>query len=409
MFLRLPLLIAFLSFSLQSSAQNLISHSLIHHFTENELEDLWNENKVSEWIVPISNGIKMYEIIYSTSWHDGSKIKASGLLFVPDNYLEKVLPQMIYHHGTKTIKKTKHHLKSENGISAGFAADGYLVIMPDYIGLGQGDKFHLYQNSESEATASIAMLLAIQELNKEFKIKTNSQLFLTGYSQGGHACMATQRKLQNEYSTQFTITASSPMSGAYDMSGVQATVMVKPYPAPAYLPYLLMGINEVYDIVGDDYSKLFRSPFDSLIPLLYNGKNSTSEIDKHLPEIPADVVHPNMLKEYNNNPDFKFSVALKDNDLIDWKPESPTQLCYCNADEIVLAENAFVAYKKMKENGSTSVKLRKVGKKFRHGSCALFASIYTKMWFDSFRKGSKKGRRGPLLKRWAITLQKMRM
>jgi len=65
--------------------------------------------------------------------------------------------------------------------------------MPDYIGLGKGDKFHLYQNSESEATASIDMLLAIQELNIEFGIKTNKQLFLTGYSQGGHACMATHK------------------------------------------------------------------------------------------------------------------------------------------------------------------------------------------------------------------------
>ena len=61
------------------------------------------------------------------------------------------------------------HLKSENAICAGFAADGYLVIMPDYIGLGKGDKFHLYQNSESEAVASIDMLLAIQKLNTTYQ------------------------------------------------------------------------------------------------------------------------------------------------------------------------------------------------------------------------------------------------
>ena len=84
---------------------------------------------------------------------------------------------------------------------------------------------------------------------------------------------------------------------------------------------------------------------------------------------------------------------------MDWKPESPIQLCYCNADKIVLYENALVAQKKMKENRSTSVKLRRVGKKFGHVECALFASIYTKMWFDSFRKGSKKERRDPILKR----------
>ena len=63
----------------------------------------------------------------------------------------------------------------------------------------------------------------------------------------------------------------------------------------------------------------------------------------------------------------------------------------------------------MKENGSESVKLRKVSEKLGHVNCALFASIYTKMWFDSFRNGSEKGRKGPWLKRLALYLQKVRM
>ncbi|MDC0249251.1 hypothetical protein OAK24_00045 [Flavobacteriales bacterium] len=406
MYIRLLAILIVLN--IDTYAQELISYSEIHHYTQNELEDIWKENKINKWIVPISNGFKLFEVIYTTSWHDGSAIKASGLYFMPDNFSEKELPQMIYHHGTRTLKKTTLHLKSENAISAGFAADGYLVIMPDYIGLGKGDKFHLYQNSKSEATASIDMLLAIQDLNNELSIKTNKQLFLTGYSQGGHACMATHKTLEEKYADQFTITASSPMSGSYDMSGVQATVMVKPYPEPVYLPYLLIGINEVYKIT-DSYSKLFRAPYDSLIPILYNGEYKLNEINKFLPEIPADVVHPALLKEYENNPDFKFNAALKENDLLDWKTTIPTQLCYCNADKIVLYENAIVAHKKMKENGSKTIKLRKSAKKLGHVNCALFTSIYTKMWFDSFRKGSKKGRKGPWIKRFLLYLQKGKM
>ena len=75
MFLRLSLLVIGVSLSLQLIAQNLISHTIIHHYTEQELEEMWKENKISQWIVPISNGIKLYEIIYTTSWHDGSKMK----------------------------------------------------------------------------------------------------------------------------------------------------------------------------------------------------------------------------------------------------------------------------------------------------------------------------------------------
>jgi hypothetical protein len=146
MYLRLLTFLFLISLSSNIFAQKLISYSEIHHYTQTELENIWKENKINEWIVPISNGFKLYEVIYTTSWHDGSTIKASGLWFIPDNFLEKALPQMLYHHGTRTLRKTTLHLKSENAISAGFAADGYLVIMPDYIGLGKGDKFHLYQN-----------------------------------------------------------------------------------------------------------------------------------------------------------------------------------------------------------------------------------------------------------------------
>jgi len=405
--MRFYLFVFTLLISFNSLSQELLSYTEIEHYTEKGLEKIWEDNKINEWIVPISNGFKLYEVIYTTSWHDGSAIKASGLCFIPDNFLEKKPPQMVYHHGTRTLKRTILHLESENAISAGFSADGYLVIMPDYIGLGKGDKFHLYQNSESEATACIDMLIAVQELNKQLSIKTNEQLFLTGYSQGGHACMATQKKLEAEYTNQFTITASSPMSGAYDMSGVQATVMTKPYPEPVYLPYLLMGINEVYNITDSD--KLFRAPYDSLVPILYNGEYNLQEINAFLPEIPADVVHPDLLKEYKENPNFKFNTALKENDLLDWKPETPTRICYCKSDKIVLYENSVVAFKKMKKNGSKKVELCKAAKKFGHVECAIFTSIYTKMWFDSFRNGSKKGRNGNWLKRFLLYIQKVRM
>ena len=405
--MRFYLFVFTLLISFNSLSQELLSYTEIEHYTEKGLEKIWEDNKINEWIVPISNGFKLYEVIYTTSWHDGRAIKASGLCFIPDNFLEKKPPQMVYHHGTRTLKRTILHLESENAISAGFSADGYLVIMPDYIGLGKGDKFHLYQNSESEATACIDMLIAVQELNKQLSIKTNEQLFLTGYSQGGHACMATQKKLEAEYTNQFTITASSPMSGAYDMSGVQATVMTKPYPEPVYLPYLLMGINEVYNITDSD--KLFRAPYDSLVPILYNGEYNLQEINAFLPEIPADVVHPDLLKEYKENPNFKFNTALKENDLLDWKPETPTRICFCKSDKIVLYENSVVAFKKMKKNGSKKVELCKAAKKFGHVECAIFTSIYTKMWFDSFRNGSKKGRNGNWLKRFLLYIQKVRM
>ena len=63
----------------------------------------------------------------------------------------------------------------------------------------------------------------------------------------------------------------------------------------------------------------------------------------------------------------------------------------------------------MKENGSKKAKLCKAAKKFGHLECAIHTSIYTKMWFDSFSKGSKKGRNGNWVKRFLLYIQKASM
>ena len=399
----LSIFLFFLSVS-TTYAQELISYTKVSSLKKTDLKKAWKANGMPEFIVNISNPIDLYEVIYSTKWHDGTRIKASGLYFLPVTNTASI-PQLIYHHGTQIKIERSYDIYLEKAICAGFSADGYAVIMPDYIGLGKGDKSHLYQHSNSEAEAAIDMYFAVQQLNEKLNQKTNEQLYLTGYSQGGHACLATHKKLQEDFS-EINITASSPMSGSYDMSGAQSKVMFSPYPDPAYLPYLLMSYNEVYKITDDNSSGLFIAPYDTIIPKLYKGKLDLFEINDYLPEIPVDVVQPYLVDQYLNNPKFKFSLALEENNLIDWKTDVPTQFCYCVGDKRVLKENSITAFNVMKENGSKQLSLRKVGNKIDHITCAGYAFVYTKLWFDGYKKGSTKGRKGHLLKRFALSLKK---
>ena len=158
-----------------------------------------------------------------------------------------------------------------------FATDGYLVGYPDYLGLGKGEKFHLYQHAETEATASVDLLFAIDEICKEKNIHRNEFLFSTGYSQGGHASLATHKYIQENPKLGLTITASSPMSGAYDLTGAQEKAMLEPYSHPGYLPYLMYGFNEVYDLF-DPLEMVFKSPYDTLLPPLFDGKHSMGDV-----------------------------------------------------------------------------------------------------------------------------------
>jgi pimeloyl-ACP methyl ester carboxylesterase len=330
---------------------------------------------------------------------------ASGLYFVPQE-VKKPVAQVVYHHGSRFKPGRNINMAGEEYLSLGMAVDGYAVLFPDYIGLGHGERFHLYQHAESEGQATADMLLAIRELNDTLGIKTSDQLFLTGYSQGGHAAMAAHRTLQEKYADEFNVTASSPMSGAYDMAGAQASLLFENYSHPYYLVYLLKTYNEVYSIVPN-LNAIYKSPYDSLINKMFDGELTASALNSLLPATPKQMVKDSIVDLFINDPDFKLRKAFADNSLIDWKPEAPMQLCYCTADEQVTFKNSIVAYNNFKALGAKNIKLINAGKKYGHFKCAIFASMYSKFYFDSFRKGSEKGRRSSHGKRMLLTFAKL--
>jgi hypothetical protein len=290
-----------------------------------------------------------------------------------------------------------------------FATDGYAVCEPDYVGLGYGERRHLYIHADSEANAGIDMMKAVKELDSIVGLKRDSMLFISGYSQGGHAAMAVHRKLQEKYADKYTVTASSPMSGPYDLDGVQADVMFHEYTQPHYLPYLLLGYNEVYNIFDRNkfYDMVFKPPYDDIVLGVFNGKHSVGDINDTLPTIPKDMLSDSLIDLFVNDDEFIFKQLLRENSMDNWVPERPMQICYCLGDEEVVYTNALVAYEYMHARGAKNVKLRKAGgKKYTHRKCADWAVVYTKFYFDSFRKGSKKGRKGPVFKRWLVGIAK---
>lgn len=381
----------------------LISYKLVHSYSEKELDSLWKAKNIKEFVAPINNGIDVFQIMYETMWHDGSAVQASGVFFFPKK-TGKALPMICYHHGTQMVKDRNIGFVGEQAIAMVFSASGYMVAYPDYVGLGEGEKFHLYHHVETEAAAAIDLLRALREVEKKENIKQNDFLFLTGYSQGGHATMATFKVMQEKHANEFKVTAAAPMSGAYDLAGVQTKVMFEPYSHPAYLPYLVYSYQEAYKCF-DDPNACFKPEYAQLFPPLFDGKHTMREIDKVMPEVPKDVLKEEIVEAFKTDKS-PLKTALSKNSVHDWKPEAPVMMCYCKADEQVKYENAFVASKAMKARGAEHIRLQNAGDKFTHGQCAIFASAYTKMYFDSFLKGSKHGRKGPLVKRMALATMK---
>ncbi len=386
----------------------LISHNKIASFSVDQLEARWKDKSIPKIILPVNNSVDVYDISYYTTYGDGSQVIASGLYYFPENNELDSHPLMIYNHGTNIIRERELGFNGEEQVALIFSADGYGVAMPDYVGLGRGERLHLYVHADSEANAGIDLMKAVDELEEKLKLqKRNEKLFISGYSQGGHACMAVHKKLQSDF-PEYPVTASSPMSGPYDLAEIQAQVMFHEYSQPHYLPYLLIGYNEIYDLFDKEtfFDVVFKEPYNKIVPEIFDFNHSKRDVNEALPLVPEDMVSDSLVHLFKCAHEFKFRDALEENNVYDWKPKAPVQFCYCENDEVVLAENSLLAEKTMKENGAQDIYLKHVGRKFSHHECADLAVVYTKFFFDSFKKDKKNGRKGPLTKRVTVGVAK---
>ena len=384
-------LIAIQTFGFKNTPSSyLVSSTLVKSHTTTTLSALWKKHKIPKLALPVHYDVDIYEVVYKAPWIDSSTwINCSGIVYMPKTKGKKV-PTFMFGHGTQ-ISKARDITDddSQQGICLGMATDGYVALYPDYYGMGKGDGQHLYQHAWTEGMAFVYILYAVEELKKNLKIETNGQLFLTGYSQGGHASFAAQKYIEMLHDPRFKVTATSPMSGAYDMTGEQAKYMFQVYPKPFYLPYLIVSYQTAYNIFPTkDIYTVFRAPFDTMLQGFFGEvRNKTyDDLDKIMPKIPSDVVRPELVEQFKRDPDFLFVKRLKENNLTDWKPEAPVQLCYCKGDREVNYRNSEVTYETMTKNGIKNIKLNNQSDHLDHNTCAAFAVLSMKTFFDRYKK-----------------------
>ena len=373
---------------------NLVSYRKLVSLDRESLDALWKSNGIPKIITKNKNEVDIYELMYKTKFPDGTEIIASGIYYVPTG-TDKELATVQYNHGTvmKPRLGDDYDYNGESTICKIYAADGYLVAWQDYIGLGKGEGYHPYQHLETEGQSGVDLLLACKQINKELKIKANDQLFITGYSQGGHATLAVHKMIQEKYSDKLTVTASSPMSGAHDMSGVQNIIMDKEYSQPHYLPYLLYGYQRMYSIFPsiEDFYSAFKAPYRHVLDKIIAKGNEVGDINSMLPKEPFTMITDSFYILYKTDPTFKFTQVLKQNNTYDWVPEAPVQFCYCVGDNEVYYKNSLVAIEWMKEHGAKNIIDREISDKLlNHQQCAPYAAMFTKFFFDNARAGKKK-------------------
>lgn len=369
------------------SQSYLLSTTHILTYTKTQLDSVLDFNGIPSSFANNQFTINVYKLNYLCKDAFDTLVPASGLLIVPQDTCD--LPIYSYNHGTMSAKSEAPStlFGAEPLIGLSMGSNGYLSIMPDYLGLGDGAGLHPYQHAKTEAYANVFMLKALKEYCAVNNINLNNQLFLSGYSQGGHAAMATQRMIETDFSTEFTVSACTPMSGAYDMSGTMLNLMLSnnPYPTPGYLPYIVLSWNLIYQIYPN-ISDVFKVPYNTTLPPLFNGTYTMWYIHNNMPSVPKNIFDSTYFYNFSNTPSHPLRLALYNNNTFtNWTPVGPMHMFYCTADDQVPYQNAIVAQDSLKAQGCNTCDAILVNANLNHTGCVQYALFMAKNYMDSIR------------------------
>jgi hypothetical protein len=332
-------------------------------------------------------GVNCYKVVYETIDPLGGRTVASGGLYLPQK-TGVSWPLCSFSHSTVTqtndVPSVAVTLDAFAGVA--FASVGYVSVVADLLGLGSSPGMHPFLHARSEATASVDMLRAARNYCASNNISLNGQVFLAGYSQGGHTEMALHRELEMYHTNEFTVTASAPMAGPYDMSGVELNDLLSARcpPNPYYAAYVVVAYQSVYHL-EPSWTNLLVLPYATTIPPLFNGNIAGSNINTALPACNiSSILTPAVLSSLTNDPASPLFAALRDNDLDRWKPIAPVRLYHCNGDQDVLYANSQVAYSNFVAQGA-NVQLVDPSPGADHSGCVIPSLEAAEAWFNTLK------------------------
>ncbi|RZU00572.1 alpha/beta hydrolase family protein [Rivibacter subsaxonicus] len=324
-------------------------------------------------------GVDVRYVLYMTRDPAGLPQTASTAALVPNGTDPRCtgggtgkLPVVVYAHGTTTLRSFNMADVQNNGeaslVAAMFTAQGFIVVAPNYLGYDKSSlQYHPYLNAENQAVDVVdGMRAAFSHLNAASTNKPGAKLFLTGYSQGGHVAMAVHRALERDYAGEFTVTASGPMSGPYNLGKFVTLVNSGPNPgvcdgnprginctvnggATIFTPMLLTSWQRSYGNVYATATDAYQDPYAATAETLFPTDTPVPDLIA-AGKLPADPTFTRLfgtgglIKEafradFFSNTNNGFRKAADLNSLLNFTPKGKVALCYSNADPTVYGFN----------------------------------------------------------------------
>jgi pimeloyl-ACP methyl ester carboxylesterase len=229
-------------------------------------------------------GVDCYRMTYVGVGADGRAERLTGLIAFPRGADAKRI--VSFQHGTTTERESVPSRLDEGGLAAAvvFAGNGYLLLAPDYPGLGGSPGPHPYYVQDEAAGSVTAMIAAAEQVAKAPKAAP----FLVGFSQGGSVTFATLRALE---AAGRPVLGSAQVAGAYDLSGLSVPTALQGGSAsdPLYLAYMAWGYAHHY---GRPLDSVLTPAWAASVERLYGGGASPETLGKTLPKDPRVMFRP---------------------------------------------------------------------------------------------------------------------
>jgi pimeloyl-ACP methyl ester carboxylesterase len=357
--------------------------------------------------------VSLYSLGYSTLGGHGEPTTATTAVMLPSGSAagcSGTHPVVLDAHGTSTDKH--YDATNLNGdidgeddallVAAVFAAQGYTVVMPNYAGYaGSTLPYAPFLNADQQSADMIDALRASRIGFPSVLVDSIvNKLFVTGYSQGGYVAAATLRAMQ-KLPLEFHPVAMAAGSGPYALSHL---VDEEIDGAPSAAAPLLFGLvtdswqnsyNNVYHVPTETFAPQYAARAPTLFPTTES--EATLFAENVLPATAlfeaGSLPPPNL-----SNPDtalvvqsgfaatnFFLNTSFREqlvadvaanpcsdatgqpiancapttgfrqdalrNDLLNFKPKVPLQLCGAHSDSVVYFSNAQIAAKFFQQEG----------------------------------------------------------
>ena len=222
---------------------------------------------------PLPYDVKAWRVRYVTQ-DRGQPTEATMLLTLPDVTDGSAFPIVAFPHGTSGFTDecapTAGGIE-ENAFGVVFAAMGYAVVSPDYLGMnGFGAPagfLHPYLVPEATAVATldaIRALLRLQETEDLGARGDPSRTVLWGGSEGGFAALQAERYAAR-YLPEAEIVATVALVPPTDLTGIAYLALAETIDATAGLAAAWIGQHSWYD-AGSDLSDVLLDDLAAALP-----------------------------------------------------------------------------------------------------------------------------------------------